>query len=159
MSWKARLLVAAIILIFAWRDAASLMSWIPRVDPGVPKPPAEILELASPLRDVLPKMTPKDRIYLASFYDAMAHILVNDGERENSIIADTEKFATFHAGSLRLAINRRDVGKYDGLGEAIDLTFVAAAGADVQALTPAVRARLVSACGALSWAFTIGRDS
>lgn len=159
MSLKARLFVAAIILVFAWRDAASLMSWVPRTNPGVPKPPAEILELASPLRDVLPRMTPKDRLYLASFYDAMAHILVVDGERDKPIIGDTERFAVFHAGSLRLAINRGDVGKYDGLGEAIDLAFVAAAGADVQQISPAVRAKLVAACGALSWSFTIGRDS
>lgn len=159
MSLKARLLVAAVILVFAWRDAASLMSWIPRTDPGVPRPPAEIIELASPLRDVLPKMTPKDRLYLASFYDALAHILANDGQRDPQIIGDTEKFATLHAGSLRLAVDRKDVGKYDGLGEAIDLVFVAAAGADVQTISPAVRAKLVAACGALSWAFTIGKDS
>lgn len=152
---RARYAVAAVLLIFAWKDAASLIPW----DKGSPvQPSAELKEIAKPLQQVLPRMTPKDRAYLASFYEAMGHILVNDGDRDTPIISDTDKFAAFHAGSLRLAVNRADVGKYDGLGEAIDMVFVAAAGADVQPLSPAVRSKLTAACGVLSWSFSIGRD-
>lgn len=158
MSNAVRYAVAAIVLVFAWKDAITAVGWLPKSAPAVAAPAAELRALASPLRDVLPRMTPKDRAYLASFYEAVSEILANDGERDSPIISDTEKFAAFHAGSLRLAVKRADVGKYSGLGEAIDLVFAEAAGAEVQPLSPAVRNKLVAACGVLSWAFKIGRD-
>lgn len=158
MTNAARYAVAIIVLVFAWKDAVTEVDWLQKVSPSVAAPPADLRGLAAPLRDVLPKMTPKDRLYLASFYDALGEILQNDSDRDVPIISDTEKFAAFHAGSLRVAIKRSDVGKYAGLGEAIDLAFVNAVGADVQPLSPEVRSKLVAACGVLSWAFSIGRD-
>jgi hypothetical protein len=85
----------------------------------------------------------------------MAFVLLRDGDRPEPIISDTDKFVAFHAGSLQLAIDRKDVGKYDGLGAAIDEAFVGAVGADAVKVDAAVRARLVAASGVLSWTFSI----
>ena len=106
-----RCAVAIVFLVFAWKGSALDMSWSPRRGRDVIQPPNELLEWGKPLSTVLPRMTPADRIYLAAFYDAMAHILITDGDRADPILSDTEKFAAFHAGSLRLAVNKKDVGK------------------------------------------------
>jgi hypothetical protein len=103
-------------------------------------------------------MTHTDRLFLSSFYDAMAFILFRDSQRSTPLITDTEKFAAFHAGSLQLAVDRKDVGKYDGLGAAIDEVFVNAVGPEVKQMTPDVRDRLVAACGLLAWSFGIQSD-
>ena len=110
---------------------------------------------AEPLREILPKMTPKDRKYVSNFYSAVAFILLRDSDRDTPIISDTTKFEAFQAGSLRLAIARGDVGKYEGLGEAIDLVYIAANGADPKPVDDAVRSKLVAASGVLSWVMKI----
>lgn len=155
-----RWIVAAVLLFFAWKGSDLSMPWPPAPHENIdaPKPDAELLKLAEPLRPILPKMLPKDRQYLAAFYDAMAFVLIRDGDREAPIVGSTEQFANFHGGSLRLAIDRASVGKYPGLAEAIDETFVAACGADVQKIDEKVRARLVAACGVLSWSLGIGHE-
>jgi hypothetical protein len=149
--------VAAVLLVFAWRGSELNVQWppVPVSDIKVPKPEPELMQLAADVGKILPKMTPADRRYLAHFYDAMAFVLLRDGEREKPIIADTERFAAFHGGSLRLAIDKSDVGKYDGLGEAIDMAFIKANGADVLKVDEKVRRNLVVACGVLSWTFSI----
>lgn len=149
--------VAAVLLVFAWRGSELNVQWPPAPVAGIntPKPNPELMGLAADVAKILPKMTPTDRRYLAHFYDAMGFVLLRDAERDQPIISDTEKFSAFHGGSLRLAIDRKDVGKYDGLGEAIDLTFVKANGADVLKVDEKVRRNLVVACGVLSWTFSI----
>lgn len=154
---EARWIVAAVILFFAWRGAALNLQWPQPDAPAVriPQPSAENLAWAEPVRKILPRMSPADRRYLAHFYDATAFVLLRDADRDRPIISDTTKFEAFHAGSLDLAIDRKDVGKYDGLGAAIDEVYLAAAGANVQDVTPEVRAKLVAASGVLAWTFTI----
>lgn len=149
--------MATVLLLFAWKGHQLSLSWPPAPQAGIksPQPSPEVMALASPVREYLPKMLPKDRIYLANFYDAMAFVLLRDGSRDEPIVSDTEKFVAFHGSSLRLAIDKADVGKYGDLGGAIDQVFVAAAGADQQKVDAAVREKLVSACGALSWTFSI----
>lgn len=157
MSPAVRYVVAAVLLVFAWKGSELSVSWPPAAVESIkaPKPPVEVLQLAAPVKAFLPKMTPADRSYLAHFYDAMAFVILRDGDREEPIIADTDRFVAFHGGSLRLAIDKQDVGKYGDLGSAIDQSFVNAIGADPQRLDADVRRKLVAACGALSWTFTI----
>ena len=153
----ARYAVAAILVAFAWKGSELSISWPPAMAPAIkaPQPAPELLAWSIPLKEYLPKITPKDRQYLAHFYDAMAFVILRDGDRSDPIVSDTDKFAAFHAGSLRLAVDKSDVGKYGELGAAIDEVFVKAVGADVQKVDDKVRGRLVAACGVLSWAFTI----
>jgi hypothetical protein len=160
MKTAARWLVVGVLLVFAWKGSALDFFWPPRGVPGrgVPNPGPEVIKVAEPLREFLPKMTPKDRLYLSSFYDAVAYILMKDAERNLPIISDTEKFATFHAGSLQLAVDKKDVGKYPGLGQAIDEVFVSAAGPDVVPMSEKTRRNLIGACGVLSWSLGINRD-
>lgn len=100
-------------------------------------------------------MLPRDREYLAAFYDAIAFVLIKDGERKSPIISDTAQFQNFHAGSLRLSTDNSSVGEYDGLTSAIDETFVNACGAEILPVTCSVRSRLVAASGALAFALGI----
>jgi hypothetical protein len=155
-----RYIVAAALLVFSWRGAALNLEWPPSPLTTVeaPKPPAEMLEWAKGLEPLLPKMLPADRQYLAAFYDAMAFILMKDGDRSTPIVGDTEAFAVLHAGSLQLAIEKGKVGKYPGLDDAIDTVFFAAAGADVRAVDKDVRARLVTACGVLSYTLAVKHE-
>lgn len=160
MKIPARYLVAAILLVFAWKGSELTTLWPPAPLKAIdtPKPAPELLRLAEPLRPILPRMLPKDRLYLAHLYDAMAYVVLRDGDREKPIVSTTESFANFHAGTLRLAIDKAKVGQYPGLAEAIDQTFVAALGADVRQLDKDARARLIAACGVLSWSFGVNRD-
>lgn len=155
---KTRLLVAAVILFFAWRGSVSSIHWPPlEAVAGVrcPQPSAENRRWAAPLTTSLSKITPPDRNYLANFYDAMAFVVERDGKQAKPVITDTGKFEAFHGGSLRLAVDREDVGKYPGLGEAIDATIANALGSDAKSLDEATRQRVVDACAVLAWTFTI----
>lgn len=160
MKIPVRYIVAAVLILFAWKGSELSTPWPPAPATSVdtPKPSPELLALAEPLRPILPRMLPKDRLYLASLYDALAYVIMRDGDREKPIISSTESFANFHAGTLRLAIDKAKVGQYPGLAAAIDQVFVAALGADVRELDKASRERLIAACGVLSWSFGIGRD-
>ena len=103
-------------------------------------------------------MLPSDRIYLSNLYEAMSFILLRDFERDKPILGSTGDFVTFHTGSLKLAIDKASVGKYPGLAEAIDKTFVNAVGADQQKLDQALQKKLIASCAALSWTLGIGTD-
>lgn len=160
MKTAARLAVAAFLVLFAWKGADLSMSWpqLPRTKVVAPKPGKDLLLWADPVRPILPKMLPEDRRYLSAFYDATAFVLMNDGDREKPIIGTSDQFVVFHGGSLRLAVEKAKVGRYPGLGEAIDQTFLNAMGADQKKLDADARGRLVAACGVLSWTFGIHGD-
>ena len=155
-----RYVVAAVILLFAWKDSNLSITWPPaHLQSAVaPKPPAEALKLAESLRPLLPKMLPADRAYLSSFYDAVSFVLLQDGQRSQPIITNTEKFAAFHANSLKLAIQKGNVGKYPGLDDAIDQAFFAAAGPEVKDIDADTRSRLIVASSVLSYVLRINGD-
>ncbi len=160
MKVPVRYIAVALLLVFAWKGSELTALWPPAPLKAIdtPKPAPELLALAEPLRPILPRMLPKDRQYLATLYDAMAYVILRDGDRDKPIINSNEQFAAFHAGTLRLAIDKAAVGKYPGLAEAIDQVYVAALGADVRELDQDARRRLIAACGVLSWSFGIGRN-
>lgn len=155
-----RFVIVVILLLFAWKGSVLDMSWpqTATAERTIPKPTPEVLKFAEPIRKFLPRMTHVDRMYLSSFYDATAFIVYRDSLRTQPLVSDTEKFAAFHAGSLQLAVDRKDVGKYDGLGAAIDEVFVSAIGAEVKPLTQETRDKLVAVCGVLAWSFGIHSD-
>jgi hypothetical protein len=159
MKIEARHIVAVVILAFAWRGSELKMDWPtlpkPAAVAAAAKPSADQLAWAADLKPILPKMLPADRQYLAAFYDATGFVLGQDGARSTPIIADTDKFAVFHAGSLQLAIEKKNVGKYPGLDKAIDSVFMSASGADVAAIDADKRAKLIAACNVLNHVFRI----
>ena len=160
MKFEARYLVAAVLLFFAWKGSDIDLKWPPEgIRPVVAiKPDDALLPWVADLKPMLPKILPADREYLAAFYDAMAFVLLQDGDREKPIVSDTEKFSAFHAGSLQLAIKKANVGKYPGLDAAIDSAFFKAAGAEVSTIDKDKRTKLAAACGVLSWAFHVNHD-
>jgi hypothetical protein len=155
-----RIVVAVVILFFAWKGSILDLAWPPAdvPDSAVTKPEAALLKWAEPLVPILPQMMPADRLYLAQLYDAMSYVLLRDGQRDRPIIGTTDQFAAFHANSLRLSIDKQNVGKYPGLDKAIDLVFVNANGPESKPVTADSRAKLIAACQALSWSFGIRRD-
>jgi hypothetical protein len=159
-----RLIVAGVILFFAWKGSALTINWPPvqpdavTPDRGPMRPVPELLAWAEPLSPILPQMLPADRVYLSHLYDAMSFVLLRDGQRDRQIITTTEQFAAFHANSLRLSIDKAKVGKYPGLDKAIDLVFVNANGPEVKPIDGDARAKLISCCQVLSWALGIRGD-
>lgn len=161
MKIEVRHIVAAVLLLFAWKGSELDLSWPPAPNTTIaaPTPAKEFRQWADPVKALVPKMLPADRIYLAHLYDAMAFVLLRDRDRETPIIGTTEAFANFHGGTLDLAIDKAKVGRYPGLAEAIDQTFLTAVGTDEpRALTADEKQRLIVACGVLSYTFGIGRD-
>lgn len=160
MNVQWRYVVAALLLVFAWKGSSLTIPWppAPATTVVIPKPDNVLLEWVEPLKPILPKMLVKDREYLASFYDAMSFVLIRDASREKPVVKTTGDFVAFHAGSLQLAIDRANVGKYPGLGEAIDLSIVNALGGDVRALSDEDRVRLTAVCSTLAYAFKVGTN-
>lgn len=157
-----RLAVAVVILLFAWKGSTLDMPWPPKgttpASKPVPAPEERLRAWAEPLRPILPAIMPHDRAYLSNLYDAMSFVLLRDGQRDEPIVSTTEKLAAFHANSLRLAIDKDKVGKYDGLDRAIDSVFMTAAGPEAKTLDQDTRIKVVAACQVLSWAFAIKND-
>jgi hypothetical protein len=153
----ARYIVAGALLAFAWRGGSLDVKWplLPQTTVVAGKPADDQIKWAGELKTILPRMLPADREYLSNFYDAMEYILKQDGERSTPIIGDTEKFTVFHAGSLNLAIQKKNVGKYPGLDKAIDAVFFSAAGADTAMVDAVKRQQLMDACGVLRWSFKV----
>lgn len=152
--------MAVVLLVFAWKGSSLTMAWPPADQPTITlaPPSAENLKWAERLRPLVAGMLPKDRVYLSNFYDGMRFINRRDEKRDNPIIVSTEAFAVFHAGSLQAAIDRESVGKYPGLGAAIDEVFMQALGPEVKPLDAAGRERLDAACSVLAWVFAVHGD-
>jgi hypothetical protein len=153
-----RYAVAAVLLVFAWKGASIDLPWPPSpTDKAVvPQPAPELIAWVEPLKPILPKMLAKDRRYLSSLYDAMAFVLLRDRDRPSPIIDTTDKFIAFHSGSLALSIDRKDVGKYDGLAGAIDQVFLSALGPESRGLNDDDRVKLTAACSTLAYVFRVG---
>lgn len=160
MKIEARWIVAVVILLFSWKGADVEFPWPPARPAKVTssRPGDDVMAWATPVRPILPKMIVSDRVYLANLYDAMAFVLVRDRDRDDPIVSSTDKFASFHAGTLRLAIDKASVGKYPGLAAAIDQTFLAAAGAEIRPLDRDTSTKLIAACQVLSYVFAVKRD-
>lgn len=162
MKIEMRYIVAAALLLFAWKGHLTTLEWptVATKDAVLPSPPPEAMQWAADVRAIVPKMLPSDRLYLRDFYDSMSFILVRDKARgDAAIMQTTEDFAEFHGGSLDAAIDKAKVGKYPGLDKAIDAVFFKALGTDdPRKLTPAERDQLVVACGVLASTFGIGSD-
>jgi len=157
---NARYVVAAVLVYFAWHGVTFDVSWPPQSQskPTIVVPSESQLAWAEPLKAILPKMLPADREYLSAFYDALGFVVYQDGAKSSPVITTSDQFVELHAGSLNLAIEKRNVGKYPGLDRAIDQVFLAACGADSASLTQESRRTLVAACNTLAWAFRIHHE-
>ena len=148
-----RLLVAGTLLFFAWKGNELDLQWPPEGGRRIVTPERETIAW---VREVpVEKMLPKDRLYLSDFYDALAWVVMRDRLRTTPVIKTNEDFARFHAGSLQLAIDKGDVGKYPGLGKAIDQVFVDCLGDDVVPLGDDEHDMIIAATNALAWRFAI----
>jgi hypothetical protein len=156
----ARFVVAAALILFAWKGGSVGVVWPPvspsgPVSPNAPAPDPALLKWAEPLRKHLPTMLPADREYYSRFYDALSFVLLRNSKLEKPVIKTTSDFEAFHASSLQMSIDKASVGKYPGLDAAIDEVFVTAAGPEVKPVTPDVGAKLIAASQVISWVFGI----
>lgn len=170
--------MVTIVLLFIWRGDISTIIY-PTQTPTLPSvvvPDSSSKAITADIK--VDGILPADRLYYSAFYDSLGLVLANDGERDTRIVDTTEKFRRFQAGSLDLAIEKKKVGIYPGLGEAIDKAFALAVWggdpanlrtpADVakaieEGLTPrpmskAVSDRIRSCCSALAWKFGINGE-
>lgn len=150
--------MSAVLLYFAWGGSSIKLEWPVPGSIDAVAPTAKEQKWLEQLTPVVPKLLPSDRIYLSALYDAMAGVIERDGRRDDPVISTTEKFAFFHKQTLGFAINKKDVGKVDGLGEAIDSVFVEAAGAEISPMTGQKRIEIENACNAISWSFRINGE-
>lgn len=160
MKIEMRHIVAAVLLVFAWKGHSIEVPW-PEVGKVVSavEPSPDQKAWAADVRAITPKMLPADREYLANLYDAMREIIGRDTNRETPIIGSTEAFARYHAGTLEAAIELEKVGRYPGLDVAIDKVFFSALKTDdPRALTPADRQAILDACSVLVYTFKVGTD-
>lgn len=152
-----RFVVASVLVWFSWQGATLPLNWPPTAVEVVTPPPSD--EAREWVADVkVADILPKDRIYLAGFYSAIGYVMARDEDLDPQIVTTNEKFSHLHAGSLRFAIDRKEVGKYPGLGAAIDEVFAEAAGEDVAPMTDDMRERIIDACDALAWKFEINGE-
>lgn len=158
MRLSSRLLVAAAFIWFVWCGSKAAIEWpiAGSSKPAVTRPDTTTASWVREVGKVAKTMLYTDRIYCANMYDAMRHVIAQDGNREKPIIADTDRLAVFHGGTLDFAVDAKKVGEYPGLAEAIDLAFVKALGADVRPLDAAARADAEKLCAALSYVFAVG---
>lgn len=160
MKIEARYIVAAVLLVFAWKGHTVEMKW-PEFGKTVSavEPTPDQKAWVADVRAITPKMLPGDREYLANLYDAMRQIMANDTKREAPIVASTEAFSLYHSGTLDAAIDLEKVGKYPGLDVAIDKVFFTALKTDdPRALTAADRQTIDDALSVLVYTFKVGND-
>lgn len=152
MRLEPRYIIVAALLLFVWKGAALDISWPPNggVQIESATPDRESMAWASSVRPIVPKMLPTDAVYLARFYDAMVFVIGRDNVRPDPVIKTTDQFAAFHAGSLKLAIDKAKVGIYPGLDVAIDETFLNALGPSARTLTADDRRKIMDASAALA---------
>lgn len=127
MSAAVRAIIVAVVLFFLWRGKIDTLLHR-RNDPA--RPPLVVVDdLARAwARDVsVDSILPADRAYYSDFFDSLVWILLNDGNHDTPILDTNEKLRRFYAGSLDLAIEKKAVGKYPGLGESLDRAFALAA--------------------------------
>lgn len=136
MSGFVRAIIVATVLLFVWRGKIDTLLRS-RVDPA--KPAVAVPDDAAKawVKDIkVDGILPADRVYYADFFDALVFILGNDADHDAPILDTNEKLRRFYAGSLDLAIEKKAVGKYAGLGESLDKAFaIAASGIDPATLT------------------------
>lgn len=186
MNSLARGLIVMLVLFVVWRaeiDAA--IKALQAVTPPAPQPAAPSLPGAASTNarawvSAVPAnaMLPADRIFVGNFYESLGYVLGNEAEKEAQVLDTTVKFRRGHSLALDLAIEKAKVGKYPGLGEAIDRAFAlavvdfpaadigdeaAVAKAIADGLTPrpvtkALRARLIDCCAALRWKLGINGE-
>lgn len=155
-----RFVVAAALVWFAWKGNVLEFDWpfdVPdTVEVEVEKPDERALGYVSGVE--VDEILYTDRLYLSSFYGAMAFVLERDASLTPPVITSNEAFAELHAGSLRFAIDADEVGMYPKLGRQIDAAFSEAVGDDIAPMTDDMRDSLVDVCRALAWRFDMGAD-
>lgn len=132
-------LAAAIVVIaFLFPEGVKLPS--PGPTPTPTPPPVVVVD--DTIVSLLGPAAREDKQRIVGVYEGLRRVLARDqGVRVNT----TEKLAALHANTLQLAIETP--GKYPGLDEAIEKTFVAAVGTDdVLSVTPEVTAKLLAWC-------------
>ena len=135
MSNLAKGIVVAVVLWFVWKDRLDSLihpNDIPSVI--VEAPDADGKAWAAGVE--VAKILPNDRDSYGRFFDGLDWVIGNDGDHDAPILDTNEKLRRFIVGSLGAAIEKKSVGKYPGLGEALDRAFaLAASGVDASTLT------------------------
>lgn len=125
----------AVVLWFVWKDRIDSLVH-PRDVPSAPVVAPDAAAKAWVAGVDVNGILPADRDYYARFFDAIDFTLGNDGDHDTPILDTNEKLRRYMIGSLDMAIEKKAVGKYPGLADALDKAFaLAASGVDPATLT------------------------
>lgn len=143
------------IVHFSFKGAKLDVLWPPPADKTLKATPPEY-SVRKMLAIVKPHaIAPHDRVYLSHFYDALAHVMADDGRKKVPQITTMDGFAELHNSSLGTAIDRDHVGIYPNLMEHVWEVIFNLVGVLEVNLDGEARAHLATACSALAWRFAI----
>ena len=151
MNW-ARIIAGCVLLAIAICGVPSMPA--PQADPAIETPDEAMRTVTNDVARILRAASPVDRALWAQVWSKVAITAGGDSDSIEIVFSDTRGLRAFQIIALNIAWRRlagNAAGKYAGLGEAVEKAFNDTLGKEVQAVTPAVRAKFVALANALAW--------
>ena len=151
MNW-ARIIAGCVLLAIAICGVPSMPA--PQADPAIETPDEAMRTVTNDVARILRVASPVDRALWAQVWSKVAITASGDSDSVEIVFSDTRGLRAFQIIALNIAWRRlagNAAGKYAGLGEAVEKAFNDTLGKEVQAVTPAVRAKFVALANALAW--------
>jgi len=149
----ARIIAGCVLLAVAICGLPSMPA--PQADPALETPDEAMRTVTNDVARILRVASPVDRALWAQVWSKVAITASGDADSNVEVVfSDTRGLRAFQIIALNIAWRRlagNAAGKYAGLGEACEKAFNDTLGKDVQAVTPAVRAKFVALANALAW--------
>ena len=151
MNW-ARIIAGCFLLAIAVCGVPSMPT--PQTDPAIETPDEAMRIVTNDVHRIMRAASPVDRALWAQVWSKVALTASGDSDSVEVVFTDTRGLRAFQIIALNIAWRRlagNEAGKYAGLGEACEKAFNDTLGKDIQAVTPAVRAKFVALANALAW--------
>ena len=151
MNW-ARIIAGCVLLAIAICGVPSMP--VPQADPAIETPDEAMRIVTSDVERIMRAASVVDRALWAQVWSKVAITASGDSDSVEVVFTDTRGLRAFQIIALNIAWRRlagNAAGKYAGLGEAVEKAFHDTLGKDIQAVTPAVRAKFVALANALAW--------
>ena len=127
---------------------------VPQADPAIETPDEAMRTVTEDVHRIMRAANAVDRALWAQVWSKVAITASGDSDSVEVVFTDTRGLRAFQIIALNIAWRRlagNQAGKYAGLGEACEKAFNDTLGKEIQAVTPAVRAKFVALANALAW--------
>lgn len=148
----ARLIAGCVLLAVAICGVPSMP--VPQADPAIETPDEAMRTVTEDVHRIMRAANAVDRALWAQVWSKVAITASGDSDSVEVVFTDTRGLRAFQIIALNIAWRRlagNQAGKYAGLGEACEKAFNDTLGKEIQAVTPAVRAKFVALANALAW--------